>query len=74
MLKDPLADEELETILRDEAFQKPVFFLGATFLFEKFATFLKNNNHIVRINNQLHIYKEGVYLSGYRNIEAVMKR
>ena len=72
VLKDPLGDEELETILRDEAFQKPVFFLGATFLFEKFATFLKNNNHIVRINNQLHIYKEGVYLSGYRNIEAVM--
>lgn len=72
VLKDPLGDEELETILRDEAFQKPVFFLGAIFLFEKFATFLKNNNHIVRINNQLHIYKEGVYLSGYRNIEAVM--
>lgn len=72
VLKDSLSDEELETILRDEAFQKPVFFLGATFLFEKFATFLKNNNHIIRINNQLHIYKEGVYLSGNRNIEAVM--
>ena len=72
VLKQPLGDDELETILRDEAFQKPVFFLGSTFLFEKFATYLKNNNHIVRINNQLHIYREGVYWSGYRNIEAVM--
>ena len=72
VLKVPLGDDELETILRDEAFQKPVFFLGATFLFEKFATYLKNNNHIARINNQLHIYKDGVYVAGYKSIEAVM--
>lgn len=72
VLKQPLEESELETILRDEAFQKPVFFLGSTFLFEKFAIYLKNNNHIVRINNQLHIYREGVYWSGYRNIESVM--
>ena len=37
VLKESLSDEELEVILRDEAFQKPVFFNGTTFLFERFA-------------------------------------
>jgi putative DNA primase/helicase len=72
VLKEPLSDEELEVILRDEAFQKPVFYVGSTFLFDRFAVYLKNNSHIVKINNQLHIYKDGVYVSGYREIETSM--
>lgn len=72
ILKDPLDENELNTILRDEAFQKPVFFVGKTFLFDKFAVFLKNNHHIVRINNQLHLYRDGIYISGLNNIESVM--
>ena len=72
ILKDPLDETELDVILRDEAFQKPVFFKGTTFLFDRFAVFLKNNHHIIRINNQLHLYKDGIYVSGVENIEAVM--
>lgn len=72
VLKDPLPEDELNIILRDEAFQKPVFFMGKTFLFDKFAVFLKNNHHIIRINDQLHLYRDGIYISGYREIEAVM--
>ena len=72
VLEDPLSDRELETILRDDAFQKPVFFKGSTFLFDKFATYLKNNNHIVKINNQLHIYKDGIYVPGHAEIESQM--
>lgn len=72
VLKVPLSDDEIETVLRDDAFKKPVFFMGSTFLFDKFATFLKNNNHIIKINNQLHIYKNGVYISGLAEIEAEM--
>ena len=72
ILSDPLSDRELETILRDDAFQKPVFFKGSTFLFDKFATYLKNNNHIVKINNQLHIYKDGIYVPGHAEIESQM--
>lgn len=72
VLKDPLPDDELDVILRDEAFSKPVFFKGTSFLFDKFAVFLKNNHHIIRINNQLHLYKDGIYISGLDNIEAVM--
>lgn len=72
VLKEPLSDEELEVILRDEAFQKPVFFMGSTFLFDKFAVYMKNTAHIVKINGQLHIYKEGIYTNGYKEIEANM--
>lgn len=72
VLKEPLSDDELEVILRDEAFQKPVFFMGSTFLFDKFAVYMKNTAHIVKINGQLHIYKEGIYTNGYKEIEADM--
>lgn len=72
VLKEPLSDEELEVILRDEAFQKPVFFNDKTFLFDRFATYLKNNNYVVKINDQLHIYQDGTYSTGYKTIETTM--
>lgn len=74
VLKEPLPDEELEVVLRDEAFQKPVFFMGSTFLFDKFAAYMKDTAHIAKINGQLHIYKEGTYTNGYKEIEANMIR
>ena len=72
VLKESLSDDELETILRDDAFPNMTFFKGRTFMFDIFAIFLKNNHYIKRINNQLHIYKDGVYVSGYQEIEAAM--
>lgn len=72
VLKEPLSDQELDVILRDDAFKKPIFFKDKTFLFDKFAIFLKNNSHVVKINNQLHIYKNGLYVNGYREIEQIM--
>ena len=72
ILKDPLSDDELEVVLRDDAFAKPIFFKGNTFLFDKFAIFLKNNHNIIRINNQLHLYKDGIYVPGQNEIESAM--
>lgn len=72
VLKEPLTDEEIEIVIRDEAFSKSIFFKGSTFLFDKFAMFLKSNHHIIRINNQLHLYKDGIYVSGLQEIEAEM--
>lgn len=72
VLSEPLEETELQTILRDEAFQKPIFFEKGKFLFDKFAMYIKNNNHIVRLNNQLHIYKDGIYIEGQSDIEAAM--
>lgn len=74
VLKDPLSDQEIETILRDDAFRKPVFFNGSRFLFDRFAAYMKNTQHVVIINGNLHIYRDGVYLNGYRHIEAEMIR
>lgn len=72
ILKEPLAEEELSVILRDESFQKPSFFKGNTFLFDKFAAYIVNIAHVVSINNQLHVYRDGAYVTGYRAIEKIM--
>ena len=74
VLKVPLEENEIETVLRDDAFKKPIFFNERTFLFDKFAAFLKNNAHIIRINNQLHIYHDGIYIANEKEIEAEMIR
>ena len=71
-LRSPLADDELEVILRDEAFQKPVFFNDKTFLFDRFATWLKNTYHVGKINNQLYIYQNGIYVEG-ENLGTVIR-
>lgn len=72
ILKEPLSDDELETVLRDEAFQKPIFFIGKVFQFDVFARYLKNNNHVVKVNGQLHIYHDGIYVNGYKELETAM--
>ena len=72
ILKEPLSEDEIEVILRDEAFPKETFFNGRTFLHDSFAIFLKNNDHIKRINGQLHVYRDGVYIPGTREIESKM--
>ena len=63
ILKEPLSDSELEVILRDDAFKKPVFFKGSTFLHENFAKYLISEHYIVKIDGKLHLYQDGVYSS-----------
>jgi putative DNA primase/helicase len=72
VLSVPLSDTELDVVLRDDAFQKPVFFKGTTFLFNKFAIFLKNNLHVIKIDNQLHFYNNGIYISSQKRLDAEM--
>lgn len=72
VMPDPLDESEIETILRDEAFEKPVFFNGSTFLFDKFARYMINTHHIIKINEQLHLYRDGVYVGSKEDIEAEM--
>lgn len=72
ILKKPLPESELETILRDDSFNAPTFFKGNNFLIDKFAHYLKNNNHIIKINGNLHIYDNGVYSSDLSKIESIM--
>lgn len=72
VLPEPLDDSELDVILRDEAFEKPIFFDGKKFLHDAFGNWIINQHHIKRINGQLHVYKDGIYCAGYRNIEFMM--
>lgn len=72
ILPDPLDETEIETILRDDAFQKEVFFDKSKFLFDKFAMFIKNNSNIIKLNGQLHIYRDGIYVNDVKAIEAEM--
>lgn len=73
VLKDPLSQDELKVILRDGAFEKPRFFTNkGVFLFDKFAAFIKQVEHIIKLNGKLYVYKDGVYESGDDAIEALM--
>ena len=69
---DPLNQDELDVICRDEAFEKPVFYNGKVFLHDSFGRYMKNEFHIKRINGQLHVYDNGIYKTGYRFIENKM--
>ena len=70
VLKKSLSENEIETILRDDAFQKPIFFDGKNFLHDKFGEFLISEYHIIKIGGMLHYFKDGVYVPA--NIEGLM--
>lgn len=74
ILKEPLTEDELEVIIRDEAFKKQSFFKGTKFLHDKFAAFLKNNSHVIRNDGSILIYCEGVYEHSPREIEKAMTK
>lgn len=72
ILEDPVGKDELNIILRDDAFMKESFFVKNSFQHEKFGDFLINEHHICKIANLLHIYKEGVYSDNQADIEEAM--
>ena len=72
IVSDSLSESELHVILREDAFKKPNFFEKNQFLFDKFARFLISEHHICKINGQLHIYEDGIYVAGLNKIESVM--
>lgn len=73
VLGEPLSEDELGVILREGAFNKPTFFTSkGTFLFDKFAKYLKQAENIIKINGKLYIYRDGIYESGDEQIEAAM--
>ena len=73
ILKDPLSDNELATITREEAFSKQQFFTEkGGFLFDVFARYMVANKHIVRIDGDMHVYRNGIYVSGEEALESAM--
>lgn len=73
VLSEPLEESELKKILRDDSFKKPSFFgKNGQFMFDKLARHLIVNNNVVKINNQLHIYRDGIYRDSQEAIEREM--
>lgn len=72
VLREPLAENEINTILRDEAFLKESFYIKNKLQYEKLARYLIDNENIVKINDQLHIYKDGYYSNNLLDIEKTM--
>lgn len=72
ILKEPLNDNEINTILRDEAFLKESFYIKNKLQYEKLAKYLIDNEKIVKINDQLHIYNDGYYSNNVLDIEKTM--
>ena len=74
VLPSALPEDEIEKILRDDSFKKPLFYNKSQFLFDKFARYIKSNNRLIRINGMIHMYKNGIYVNGHGEIEAEMIR
>ena len=74
MFDEPMDQSELEVVYRDDAFAEDVFYNKGTFLFDKFAEYLRNEHRIVKIGHTLHVYSDGVYVAGNLLIENAMIR
>lgn len=73
VLKDPLSESELKGILRDGAFQKPIFFNSrGTFMFDVFSKHLQRTYNIVKIHGKLYAYQNGYYQTGDDLLEKMM--
>jgi putative DNA primase/helicase len=72
ILQEPLNTKEIETILRDEAFLKESFYIKNKLQYEILAKYLKDNENIIKINDNLHIYKDGYYSNDINIIEKTL--
>jgi putative DNA primase/helicase len=72
ILKEPVSDKELDVILRDKAFLKESFYLKGKLQYEKLAIYLIREHHVVKMNDTLHVYREGYYTSNSDEIERNM--
>ena len=73
IFSEPLSDDELDTVTRDEAFAKPVFFNGKTFLHDVFGRFMINNYHVKKIGGRLVIYHDGIYTDDLNTIYGIIR-
>lgn len=82
---EPLSDNEIATILRDESFKdeseladkiglSSCFDEDGGFKHNKFAELLVNNMRIVTVNEQCYVYEDGYYQRAERRIDQEMIR
>lgn len=73
VLGDRLKQGELDTIMREGAFQRQSFYDSKNkFLFDDFARYMIQKHHIVRISGRLHIWNGYAYIPNDAMIERKM--
>lgn len=76
LFKDKLDEKEMRNLTRDSAFDEVktenFFNDKGQFLFDVFANYLMRSGKIIKINNQLHVYKDGIYINGMDWVEREM--
>lgn len=72
ILQKPLSAQELETIMRDEAFSKPTFFIKNKLQHEKFADYLIREHNIITLDGQIHLFNESKYIRDENQIYRLM--
>lgn len=74
IFKNPLDDNEIESITRDDAFREDLFFTEKDkFMHDIFGNYMLNNCDIVNINGQINIYtKNKVYSNDPIEFEKIM--
>ena len=69
---EPLSDSDIERITREEAIPQNV--PSKNFVFTEFGDNMIRQLNIKKIDNRLHIYHEGIYISNQNYIENAMVR
>lgn len=74
LFADKLSEDELNTILRDEAFDKikPAFFDKRKFMHDIFSNYFRNDNKVYCKNSRLYMYDKGYYSDNQSKIEKRM--
>lgn len=72
VMNEPIEDKELEVILRDESFKKLLFFNGKKFDHDNFSKLFLEEHRVIKYNNNLFMYHEGVYNSDPDVIKQAM--
>lgn len=73
VLKDPLPERELATILRDDAFPSESFYdQKGKLQVRKFEEHFCREVNAIKLDTYLHIYKDGVYITGEDAIRGRM--
>lgn len=72
VLQIPLPDDEISKLLRDERFNKPIFYKQGAFQFDAFARWMANNYHMVKISADLFTYNGHCYTNDIRTVKQQM--
>ena len=73
VLPDPLDEAELNKILREESFKKPVFYTDKGFNHVGAGNYVIKNHHVIRLYDQLYMYDGSVYVPCKYKLGSVIR-